>query len=144
MTVRRILRHKGDSGVVTLPPSASVKDAADLLAERRIGTVVVSEDGKHAQGICSERDIVRAVAREGAACLDRRVAELMTRELQTCTCDEKADMVLSRMTEGRFRHMPVVEEGEMVALISLGDVVKMRLDEVRAERDALEDMVMGR
>ena len=144
MTVKRILRHKGDDGVVTLPPAASVREAADLLAERRIGTVVVSEDGKHALGILSERDIVRAVSREGAAGLDHPVEDLMTRKLETCTCDDKADSVLSRMTEGRFRHMPVVEGGEMVALISLGDVVKMRLDEVRAERDALEDMVMGR
>ena len=144
MTVKRILKHKGDDGVVTLGPGASVREAADLLAQRRIGTIVISEDGKRALGIVSERDIVRWVAREGASCLDRKVEEVMTRELQTCTCDEKADKVLSRMTEGRFRHMPVVEDGEMVALISLGDVVKMRLDEVRAERDALEDMVMGR
>ena len=144
MTVKRILKHKGDDGVVTLGPGASVREAADLLAQRRIGTVVISEDGKHALGILSERDIVRGVAREGADCLSRRVDELMTSRLETCTCDERADRVLTRMTEGRFRHLPVVEDGEMVALISLGDVVKMRLDEVRAERDALEDMVMGR
>ena len=144
MTVRRILKTKGDDGIVTVPPGTKVAEAATLLAQRRIGTVIVSEDGKHAQGIVSERDIVRALARDGAACMDRPVDDVMTRRLETCGCDEKADTVLLRMTEGRFRHMPVVEGDEMVALISLGDVVKMRLDEVRAERDALEDMVMGR
>lgn len=144
MTVKRILQHKGDHGVVTVPPGTLVSEAAALLSERRIGTVVVSPDGKRAAGILSERDIVRAVAKEGAAALDRPVDDLMTRRLETCPIDERADRVLQRMTEGRFRHMPVVEGEEMIALISLGDVVKMRLDEVRAERDALEDMVMGR
>lgn len=144
MTVRRILKNKGSDGVVTVTPATRVAEAAALLAQRRIGTVVVSEDGRRAQGILSERDIVRALAQDGAACLDRRVDHLMTRSLETCGCDDAADTVLARMTEGRFRHMPVVEGEEMVALISLGDVVKMRLDEVRAERDALEDMVMGR
>ena len=144
MTVRRILQHKGDTGIVTVAPGSPVAEAASILAERRIGTVIVSPDGKRAAGILSERDIVRGVAREGAAVLDRPVDDLMTRRLETCPLDERADRVLARMTEGRFRHMPVVEDGEMIALISLGDVVKMRLDEVRAERDALEDMVMGR
>ena len=144
MTVKRILRHKGDDGVVTLPPGSRLAEAATLLAQRRIGTVIVSEDGKHARGIVSERDIVRALARDGASCLDRPVDEVMTSRLETCGCDEPADQVLQRMTEGRFRHMPVIEGGEMIALISLGDVVKMKLDEVQAERDALEDMVMGR
>ena len=144
MTVRRILKQKGDVGVVTMPPDSLVAEAAATLAQHRIGTVVVSRDGKHAEGIVSERDIVRALAKDGAACLDRPLDALMTRRLETCSCDERADRVLQRMTEGRFRHMPVIEDGEMVALISLGDVVKMKLDEVQAERDALEDMVMGR
>ena len=144
MTVRRILKHKGDDGVVTVAPGTRVGEAASILARRRIGTVIVSEDGKRAQGILSERDIVRALAQDGGGVLDRPVDDLMTRRVETCSCDEKADRVLTRMTEGRFRHMPVVEGEEMIALISLGDVVKMRLDEVKAERDALEDMVMGR
>lgn len=144
MTVRRILKHKSAEGIVTVPPGTSVADAAAVLAEKRIGTVVVSPDGKRFEGILSERDIVRAIAREGGSCLGRPVDELMTRRVETCEPDERADRVLERMTEGRFRHMPVLENGEMVALVSIGDVVKMRLDEVRAERDALEDMVMGR
>lgn len=144
MTVRRILKHKSGAGIVTVAPGSSVANAAALLAEKRIGTVVVSPDGRRFAGILSERDIVRAIAKEGAGCLQRPVDDLMTRRVETCHCDERADRVLERMTEGRFRHMPVVEGEEMVALISLGDVVKMRLDEVRAERDALEDMVMGR
>lgn len=144
MTVRRILKHKSQEGIVTVPPGTSVAEAAAILTEKRIGTVVVSPDGKRFAGILSERDIVVAVAKQGAACLTRPVDDLMTRRVETCHCDDRADHVLERMTEGRFRHMPVVEGEEMVALISLGDVVKMRLDEVRAERDALEDMVMGR
>ena len=144
MTVRRILKHKSDHGVVTVPPGTKVSEAVSLLASKRIGTVVVSPDGKRAAGILSERDVVRAIDREGPGCLERSVEDLMTRRVETCPIDERADEVLARMTAGRFRHMPVVEGEEMIALISLGDVVKMRLDEVRAERDALEDMVMGR
>lgn len=144
MTVRRILKHKGEPGVITLPPGTKVSEAVAVLAQKRIGTVVVSPDGKKAAGILSERDVVRALAERGPSTMDRPVDELMTKRLETCTLDERADQVLARMTEGRFRHMPVLEGEEMTALISLGDVVKMRLDEVRAERDALEDMVMGR
>lgn len=144
MTVRRILKHKSGDGVFTVPPGTKVSDAVAMLAEKRIGTVIVSEDGRRAMGILSERDVVRHLAKDGPSVLDRPVDELMTRRLETCPIDERADQVLARMTEGRFRHMPVVDGEEMIALISLGDVVKMRLDEVRAERDALEDMVMGR
>jgi CBS domain-containing protein len=144
MTVRRILKHKGDHGVITVAPGTKVSEAVALLAEKRIGTVVVSPDGTRAEGILSERDVVRVLAKDGPVALDRPVEDLMTRGVETCPIDERADQVLARMTEGRFRHMPVVDGDEMIALISLGDVVKMRLEEVRAERDALEDMVMGR
>lgn len=144
MTVRNILKSKGGGEVVTVPPGTTVGEAATVLAERRIGTVVVSRGEGRPDGILSERDIVRGLAKQGPACLDRPVDDLMTRRVQTCSCDDLANDVLGRMTEGRFRHMPVMEGDEMVALISLGDVVKMRLGEVRAERDALEDMVMGR
>jgi CBS domain-containing protein len=143
MTVAKILKSKGSASVVTIAPGSTVAEAARLLAERRIGSVVVSPDGATAQGIVSERDIVREIARRGAACLSERVEQIMTARLTTCTRDERAEAVLAAMTNGRFRHMPVVEEGRMVGLVTLGDVVKYRLDELVHEKDALEGMIMG-
>ena len=143
MQVHHILKSKADDGVVTVPPDALVSDAAKLLAERRIGTVVISEDGSVALGILSERDIVNHLAANGAACLDAKVSEYMTSKLQTTHRDEEADSVLKRMTEGRFRHMPVIEDGNLVGLITIGDVVKARLSELAMEKSALEGMIMG-
>ena len=143
MTVRNVLSTKGETGIVTIAPDATVREAAELLSQKRIGTVVASSDGKTCEGILSERDIVREIGARGAEVLNERVEAIMTREIQTCARSDTAKSVLQRMTEGRFRHMPVVEGGEMVGLVSLGDIVKDRLTEVRAERDALTDMVMG-
>ncbi len=143
MTVAKILRSKGNDDVVTLPPGSSVAEAAKVLAEKRIGTVVISADGKQAQGVLSERDIVREIARRGGACLEDPVEKLMTTKIVTCGRQDRADTVLAAMTNGRFRHMPVVEAGEMVGLVTLGDVVKYRLDEVSMEKEALEGMIMG-
>ena len=143
MSVRSILKTKGQSNVVTVAPDSSVREAAALLGEKRIGTVVVSAGGKTCDGILSERDIVRELGSRGAEVLDLKVSDIMTTEIQTCSMSDDDRSVLNRMTEGRFRHMPVVEDGEMVGLVSLGDVVKDRLNEVRAERDALTDLVMG-
>jgi len=144
MLVQQILKSKGVSSVETVSPDMLVSEAAAILADKGIGTVVVSSDGgKTAAGILSERDIVRELARSGAGCLNDTVSTYMTTELQTCTRDEQTDSVLSRMTDGRFRHMPVVEGGELVGLISLGDVVKARLSELAMEKDALQGMIMG-
>ena len=143
MTVRHILKSKGEASVVTLKPGDTVRDAAALLSEKRIGTVVISSDGAACEGIVSERDIVRELGARGGEVLDLTLADIMTREIETCEMGEDNRSVLNRMTEGRFRHMPVMEGDRMVALISLGDVVKYRLQEVRAERDALTGMVMG-
>ncbi len=143
MLVRQILKSKADDGVVTIAPSASVSDAAELLSTRKIGSLVVSSDGKSADGILSERDIVREVGKRGPGCLSETVGDMMTQNPFTASLDDKADEILSRMTEGRFRHMPVVEAGEMVGLITLGDVVKARLTELAMEKDALEGMIMG-
>ena len=143
MLVSQILRSKADDGVLTIPPGATVGDAARVLSERRIGSLVVSEDGRRAVGILSERDIVREIGRRGAGCLSDRVDSMMTRNLVTCTRDEGADGVLATMTNGRFRHLPVVEGGELVGLISIGDVVKARLSELAMEKDALEGMIKG-
>ncbi|CUH77102.1 CBS domain-containing protein [Tropicibacter naphthalenivorans] len=143
MQVQQILKSKGTGGIYTVPPGTSVGDAAKILSDKRIGTVVISSDGETAQGILSERDIVRELANRGASCLSASVDDYMTRNLVTCTLGEKADDVLAKMTEGRFRHMPVVEGGKMVGLITLGDVVKARLSELAMEKDALEGMIMG-
>ena len=143
MLVHQILKSKASADVVTVTSGARVAEAAKVLAERRIGSVVVSDDGETALGILSERDIVRELARSGGACLDRNVADYMTRNLVTCSSQMEADAVLQTMTDGRFRHMPVVEDGRMIGLITLGDVVKARLSELAMEKSALEGMIMG-
>ncbi|WP_210527727.1 CBS domain-containing protein [Rubellimicrobium arenae] len=143
MLVSQILKSKADDGVLTVQPDATVGDAARILSERRIGSLVVSRDGRQALGILSERDIVREIGRRGPGCLNDSVESMMTRDLVTCTRSDMADTVLARMTEGRFRHLPVVEDGDMVGLISIGDVVKARLSELSMEKDALEGMIKG-
>ncbi len=143
MTVAKILHSKGTSDVHTIAPDKTVGDAAGFLSEHRIGSLVVSEDGKTALGIISERDIVREIGRRGHGCLDEPVSRMMTRDLVTCEKTDRADSILAQMTAGRFRHMPVVEGSEMVGIITLGDVVKYRLEEVKMEKEALEGMIMG-
>lgn len=143
MLVFQILQSKPDQRVVTVPPGTLVSEAAKILADRKIGTVVVSPDGKAAKGILSERDIVREIANRGATCLTETVDTYMTTKLVTCARGDSADKVLQMMTTGRFRHMPVVEDGEMVGLVTIGDVVKSRLSELAMEKDALQGMIMG-
>ena len=143
MLVHQILKSKSDDAVVTVVPGSTIASAAKVLAERRIGTVVISTDGITAEGILSERDIVRELARKGGAILQDPVESHMTAKLMTCTREDKADDILTRMTEGRFRHMPVVEDGQLIGLVTLGDVVKARLTELAMEKDALEGMIMG-
>ena len=143
MFVRDILNSKPVQGVLTISPEASVSDAVAELAARGIGALVASADGRGVAGILSERDVVRGIGREGAGILAGPVTDLMTAKVETAACDDTAESVLGRMTEGRFRHMPVVEEGALIGLISLGDVVKARLSEVSMEKDALTAMVAG-
>lgn len=143
MTVQNILKSKNNDSVVTVKSGTSVSEAAKILAEKRIGTVVISDDGVTAKGILSERDIVRELAARGPSCLSESVDAYMTSKLVTCERRDKADDILLKMTEGRFRHMPVVEDGKMVGLITLGDVVKARLNELSMEKEALEGMIMG-
>ncbi|MCB2115130.1 MAG: CBS domain-containing protein [Rhodobacteraceae bacterium] len=143
MQVHQILRSKPKADVVTVEPTVRVADAARLLAERRIGALMVATDGKHPLGILSERDIVRDLGRRGSICLEDKVESLMTRNLVTCAPGDNADAVLEKMTAGRFRHMPVIEGSEMVGIISIGDVVAARLSELAMEKDALENMIKG-
>lgn len=143
ITVSQILRSKPATGVVTVKPGATVASAAELLSSMRIGAVIVSTDGARADGILSERDIVRELGKRGGAVLNDRVEQLMTRNLVTCAPEDTSDSVLAKMTQGRFRHMPVLKGGDMVGLISIGDVVKARLAELAMEKDALTGMIMG-
>ncbi len=145
MLVQQILKSKATTGVLTVVSTAKVSDAAKVLAENKIGSVVVSDDGGiTAAGILSERDIVRELANVGSVCMDQPVSAYMTSKLVTCNSEESAQKVLEMMTEGRFRHMPVVEEnGRMIGLVTLGDVVKAQLSELAMEKQALEGMIMG-
>lgn len=144
MLVQQILKSKATPGVLTIGSTAKVSDAAKILADNKIGSVVVSDDdGQTASGILSERDIVRELAKGGASCLDKPVSTYMTKKLVTCTSQTSAQDVLGQMTEGRFRHMPVVEDGKMVGLVTLGDLVKAQLSVLAMEKQALEGMIMG-
>ena len=143
MLVNQILRSKGSEGVVTVPPSLTVAKAAEMLSQKKIGALVISEDGKTLAGIVSERDIVREIGRRGPDCLNDPCKSIMTARVVTCSRSEQTDIVLQKMTDGRFRHIPVVEDGILVGLISIGDVVKARLSELSMEKDALEGMIKG-
>jgi CBS domain-containing protein len=143
MLVSQILKSKANDQVMTVLPQMTVAEAAAILSEKRIGTLIVSRDGQSADGILSERDIVREVGKRGAICLQDMVSTAMTPNPVSCTRQDTADGVLQTMTDGRFRHLPVVEGGRMVGLISIGDVVKARLAELSMEKSALEGMIMG-
>ena len=143
MLVQQILKSKGDDGVITVKPDMKISDVAQIMAEKRIGGVVVSKDGTTADGILSERDIVRSLALRGAVCLKDSAGDMMTRNPVSCTRADNSDSVLTRMTDGRFRHMPVVEDGKLVGIVTIEDVVKARLQELSMEKTALEGMIMG-
>lgn len=143
MIVSQMLKSKPDVGVISVKPDSTVADAAKLLSENRIGTVVVSTDGASLDGILSERDIVRELGKRGAGCLTDPVSALMTAKLITCTPGHSALEVLEMMTDGRFRHLPVMDGDKLVGLISIGDAVKGRLAQLAMEKESLEGMIMG-
>ncbi len=143
MIVSQMLKSKPDVGVISVKPTDTVADAAKLLSTHRIGTVVVSADGASLDGILSERDIVRELGKRGASCLNDAVSALMTAKLVTCSPSNSALEVLEIMTNGRFRHIPVLSDGKMVGLISIGDAVKGRLAQLAMEKESLEGMIMG-
>lgn len=140
MTVMSILAAKGGS-IVTIEPSATLNAAAGVLAARRIGAVLVLGAGDRLIGILSERDIVRVVAERGASALDDTVGQVMTRNVATCTKDEAIDSIMERMTTGKFRHMPVVESDRVTGIVSIGDVVKRRLETMEQETEAMRDYI---
>lgn len=137
MFVSDILSQKGGS-VFTVSPETSVAQVSQQLSVRRIGSVLVLDGEGGVAGIVSERDLVRALASHGAKALELEARQVMTRDVVTCDPDESIDRVMEIMTRGRFRHLPVVRRGELLGLVSIGDVVKSRLEETRHEAEALK------
>lgn len=143
MKISEVVQRKG-SDVITIAPDATVAQLVALLQEHRIGAVVVSTDGgATVAGIVSERDVVIALHQHGPDVLQTRVSNIMTGEVLTCELSDELEDVAIRMTERRFRHFPVVDEGRLLAIVSIGDVVKNRLDELQDERNALVHYVQG-
>ena len=140
MKVKAILAAKG-GGIICIEPSADLAAAAKLLSTHRIGVVVIRGAGDRLAGILSERDIVRAVAEHGAAALSLPVGQVMTREVATCVEDDTCASIMEQMTQRKFRHLPVMNKGEMVGLISIGDVVKQRVVEIEQESEAMRDYI---
>ncbi|MBU2866869.1 CBS domain-containing protein [Pacificibacter marinus] len=143
MLVGQILKEKDIAEIVTIGPDMTIAAAAELLSSKKIGAVIVQSKVGGFDGILSERDVVRELGKEGASVLKRKVSDLMTTKLQTCVSDDTALAVLERMSSGRFRHMPVVDGGKLVGLVSIGDVVSARLSQLAMENSALEGMIMG-
>lgn len=140
MTVERILSEKAP-GVVTIEPDRTLTDVARLLGEKKIGAVIVSDASMRVLGIISERDIVRALARDGSKILDEPVSRHMVAEPVTCTRAASVNELMEMMTNRRFRHVPVVQDGRLVGMVSIGDIVKHRLAEVESEHRALRDYI---
>ncbi len=142
MFVSDILSQKGGL-VFTVTLATTVAQIAQQLGARRIGSVLVMADTDTVAGIVSERDLVSAVSRHGAAALDLEARQVMTRDVVTCHPDDSIDHVMEVMTTGRFRHVPVVDRGELLGLVSIGDVVKARLEEARHETEALRAYIVA-
>lgn len=142
MNVKAILAAKKLGGdIIGIEPTADLAAAAKLLATHRIGALVIRGAGGRLAGILSERDIVSAVAAQGATALESTVGLAMTRDVETCGEDESCASIMERMTSGRFRHMPVLRGGQIVGLVSIGDVVKQRVDEIERESEAMRDYI---
>ncbi len=142
MTVAAILKHKGNQ-VTTVGPTVTIAEVTEILARDRIGAVLVMDRAERLLGIVSERDIVRSLAANGARTLAMTAAQLMTREVQVATPDITVGEAMNVMTEGRFRHLPVVDHDRLVGLISIGDVVKARIMQQAHEVDSLRAYVAG-
>jgi CBS domain-containing protein len=143
MLVQNIVGSKPNNKIYSISKSHTIDDAVSDLAAHRVGALVVSDDGKTIDGILSERDIIREMGKRGTACLSEKVGDMMTGTVSCCAMSDSAQSVLEAMTEGRFRHMPILEKGKLVGVISIGDVVKARLEEMANEHSAMVDMIRG-
>lgn len=143
MKVQQILDGKPKQSIEAIDQSAKIGEAVTRLANLRIGSLVVSADPAKIDGILSERDIVRAIGQEGAAILDQPVSRIMTAKVRTITPDQTAQSALEIMSEGRFRHIPVVKDGILIGMISIGDVISARLREIEHENNAMNELISG-
>ncbi|MFL6133096.1 MAG: CBS domain-containing protein [Nocardioidaceae bacterium] len=142
MRINQVLAGKGSSEVVTVRPDASVRELIGMLAEHNIGALVVSGDGARVDGIVSERDVVRRL-HEDEQVLDSPVSAIMTADVHTCEGDQPITSLMAVMTDQRVRHVPVVKDGRLAGIVSIGDVVKSRMSELEFERDQLDSYVHG-
>ena len=140
MIVKTILSAKGND-VISIEPTATLETAVRTLAEHRIGALLVLGTDRRVIGILSERDIVRVLAEQGAGVLSQPLSQIMTRKVVTCTSSETIGVIMERMTAGKFRHVPVVEQEQVIGVVSIGDVVKYRLQEMEHESAALRDYI---
>ena len=140
MNVKAILAAKGGD-IVSIEPTADLSAAAKLLSEHRIGAVVIRGAGGRLAGILSERDIVRAIAEQGADALAAAVGQVMTRNVTTCGENDSIADIMERMTAGKFRHLPVLRETELIGVVSIGDVVKQRVGEIEQDAEALRGYI---
>ncbi len=142
MRIKDVLESKGGTSVVTIRPDATVTELIEQLTEHNVGALVVSEDGETVAGIVSERDVVRRI-RDGAAALEHLVSDVMTAEVHVCKPSDSLDDLMRMMTLRRVRHIPVVTDGRLAGLVSIGDAVKARISELEFERDQLNQYVAG-
>jgi CBS domain-containing protein len=142
MRITDVLRRKGNV-VITISPTRTVRELLAALSEHRVGALVVSADGAHVDGIASERDIVRRLHSDGEAVLDQTISTIMTATVRTCGPEDSTDDLMSAMTEHRIRHVPVLVDGALAGIVSIGDVVKFRLEELQSERDQLTAYITG-
>lgn len=140
MTVARILARKGRA-VTSIEPHATLRDVVDVLADKHIGALIISDASSALLGIVSERDVVRAIAKKGPDALDDAVSHHMTKEVMTASEDEGVIDIAQRMSKGRFRHMPVVSKGRVVGIVSTGDAIKYRLEQMERDQDALREYI---
>ncbi len=143
MTVQRILNAQQGGAAVSIAPDAGLDEALDQLAAQNVGALVVSSDGRKVEGIVSERDIVRALQREGPDLLRKQVRDVMTKDVITCVAEDRAAGIMAVMVSKHLRHIPVVKDGELVSMVSIRDLLQLRLDEVRSEADAMRSYITG-
>jgi CBS domain-containing protein len=141
MTVKAIMSQKGRD-VVTIEPTENLSSAVKLLSERRIGALLIIGTDQQVVGILSERDIVRAIARSGPSALNEPVSQVMTRKVVTCSEADTVSAIMELMTQGKFRHLPVVDRGRLSGIVSIGDIVKHRLEEMARESSALREYIL--
>jgi CBS domain-containing protein len=143
VTVQRILNAQGGGSAVSIAPDAGLDEALERLAAENVGALVVSSDGRKVEGIVSERDIVRALRKDGPELLRKQVRDVMTEDVITCVAEDRAAGIMALLVRKHLRHIPVVKDGELVSMVSIRDLLQLRLDEVTSEADAMRSYITG-